>query len=75
MADMTEGSRGVASAEEAQGPARVLIVEGYHHSREGLTASLRGQGLDVETAAEYTEAIRKMKDGRDHRRGSAGRAR
>ena len=44
--------------------ARVLIVEGYGHSREGLTASLRASGLTVETAAEYLEAIRKIKDGR-----------
>jgi CheY-like chemotaxis protein len=43
---------------------RVLIVEGYGHSREGLTASLRASGLSVETAAEYLEAIRKIKDGR-----------
>lgn len=43
--------------------SRILIVEGYGHSREGLTASLRAAGLSVETAAEYLEAIRKIKDG------------
>ena len=43
--------------------ARILIVEGYGHSREGLTASLRAGGLIVETAAECLEAIRKIKDG------------
>ena len=43
---------------------RVLIVEGYGHSREGLTASLRAAGLDVETAAEYLEAIRQVRVGR-----------
>ena len=61
---MSEGPRGTASTEQAPAPARVLIVEGYGQSREGLTASLRGQGLSVETAAEYTEAMRKMRDGR-----------
>ena len=44
--------------------ARILIVEGYGHSREGLTAALGAGGLIVETAAEYLEAIRKIKDGR-----------
>jgi DNA-binding response OmpR family regulator len=42
---------------------KVLIVEGYGHSREGLTASLRSSGLAVETAAEYLEAIRKIRSG------------
>ena len=42
---------------------KVLIVEGYGHSREGLTASLRSSGLVVETAAEYLEAIRKIRSG------------
>lgn len=43
--------------------ARILIVEGHGHSREGLTASLRAGGLIVETAAEYLEAIRKIREG------------
>jgi CheY-like chemotaxis protein len=42
---------------------KVLIVEGYGHSREGLTASLRSSGLVVDTAAEYLEAIRKIRSG------------
>jgi DNA-binding response OmpR family regulator len=64
MEDVTRDPRGAAGMEEAPEPARVLIVEGYGHSREGLAASLRDQGLLVETAAEYAEAIRKIGDGR-----------
>ncbi len=61
--DRTGISPGTVSAEGSAEPVRVLIVEGYGQSREGLTYSLRSQGLGVETAAEYMEAIRKMKDG------------
>jgi len=43
--------------------ARVLIVEEYVHSREGLSDSLRAAGVIVETAAECLDAIRKIKDG------------
>jgi CheY-like chemotaxis protein len=42
---------------------RILVVEGYGHSREGLTASLRGEGLSVEAAAECAEAVQKMHRG------------
>lgn len=56
--------RGVVSSESSAEPTSILIVEGYGHSREGLTASLLGAGLNVATAAEYLEAIRKAKDGR-----------
>ncbi len=62
--DTAGSSPGAVSAEGTAKPARVLIVEGYGQSREGLTYSLRSQGLGVDTAAEYLEAIRKMKDGR-----------
>ena len=48
---------------DAMDDGKVLIVEGYGHSREGLTASLRAAGLVVETAAEYLEAIRKIRSG------------
>jgi len=64
MDEMIGGTRGTVSAEGTAEPARVLIVEGYDQSREGLAYSLRGHGLAVESAAEYLEAIRKMKDGR-----------
>jgi DNA-binding NtrC family response regulator len=63
MATMIDSTRGAASAGAEMDEARVLIVEGYGHSREGLTASLRAGGLMGETAAEYLEAIRKMQDG------------
>lgn len=45
-------------------PARILIVDAYGHSREGLKASLRGGGCVVETAAGSWEAISKMREGR-----------
>ncbi len=61
---MSDGSRSVVSSGPTVDPAAILIVEGYGHSREGLTASLRTEGLAVENAAEYLEAIRKIRDGR-----------
>lgn len=61
---MGECSRSAVSSGPTADPGAILIVEGHGHSREGLTASLRAEGLKVETAAEYLEAIRKIKDGR-----------
>lgn len=49
---------------EPQGePTRILVVDAYGHSREGLSASLRVGGYSVETAAGSWEAIQKAKDG------------
>jgi two-component system OmpR family response regulator len=45
-------------------PIRILIVDAYGHSREGLSASLRGSGWSVETAGGSWEAVKKAKDGR-----------
>jgi DNA-binding response OmpR family regulator len=45
-------------------PTRILIVDAYGHSREGLSASLRGAGWSVETAAGSGEAIQKAKGDR-----------
>src|SRR5262245_21144558 len=45
-------------------PMKILIVDAYGHSREGLSASLRGGGWAVETASGSWEAIKKAKDGR-----------
>ena len=45
-------------------PIRVLIVDAYGHSREGLCASLRGGGWTVDTAAGSREGVQKTKDGR-----------
>jgi DNA-binding response OmpR family regulator len=45
------------------GPARVLVLEGYGHSREGLTTSLRGHRATVETAGDCQDAIHKLNDG------------
>src|SRR5262245_14073876 len=61
---MADFSRTAVSTGPTTEPAAILIVEGYGHSREGLTASLRTEGLAVENAAEYLEAIRKIRDGR-----------
>jgi CheY-like chemotaxis protein len=60
---MIDRARGTINSGAEMDEARILIVEGYGHSREGLTASLRTGGLIVETAAECLEAIRKIKDG------------
>jgi CheY-like chemotaxis protein len=48
---------------EPDGRARLLLVDPYGHSREGLGAALRGGGLTVETADGIAEAVRKMDDG------------
>ncbi len=45
------------------GHPRVLLVDPYGHSREGLGASLRSRGYTVETAGESREAIQKMTEG------------
>jgi CheY-like chemotaxis protein len=45
-------------------PIRILIVDPYRYSREGLSASLRGGGWIVESVGGTREAITKMKDGR-----------
>ncbi|HEV8440624.1 MAG TPA: response regulator [Methylomirabilota bacterium] len=39
-------------------------MDAYGHSREGLSASLRGGGWTVETASGSWEAVKKAKDGR-----------
>jgi CheY-like chemotaxis protein len=43
---------------------RILVVDAYSHSREGLSASLRAGGYRVDAAAGSWEAIQKAKDGR-----------
>jgi two-component system OmpR family response regulator len=45
-------------------PTRVLVVDAYGHSREGLAASLRASGYRVDAAAGSWEAIQKAKDDR-----------
>jgi DNA-binding response OmpR family regulator len=60
-----DGRNRVSEAEPAaEFPTRILIVDAYGHSREGLGASLRGGGWSVETAAGSWEAIRKAKGDR-----------
>jgi putative two-component system response regulator len=56
----TSGFNGDA---ETEGRVRLLLVDPYGGSREGLGAALRGGGLSVETAAGASEAIAKMRDG------------
>lgn len=41
---------------------RILIVDAYRHSREGLSSSLRGEACVVETATSGWDAISKIKD-------------
>ena len=53
----------VTEIEPPAEPARILVVDAYGHSREGLSASLRVGGYRVETAAGSWEAIQKAKDG------------
>lgn len=42
---------------------RLLLVDPYGTSREGLGTALRGGGFTVETAASSSEAIRQVSDG------------
>jgi CheY-like chemotaxis protein len=48
---------------ETEGRDRLLLVDPYGTSREGLGAALRGSGFTVETAEGSPEAIRKVGDG------------
>jgi CheY-like chemotaxis protein len=49
---------------ETEGRDRLLLVDPYGTSREGLGAALRGgSGFTVETAEDSSEAIRKVSDG------------
>jgi DNA-binding response OmpR family regulator len=45
---------------EAEGRHRLLLVDPYGTSREGLGAALRDSGFTVETAEGSSEAIRKV---------------
>ena len=42
---------------------KILLVDDYRHSREGLRTWLLAGGHRVETAADSWQAIQKMKDG------------
>lgn len=53
-----------AEGDTPEEPTRVLIVDAYNHSREGLRSSLHGEACVVETAASSWEAISKIKDRR-----------
>src|SRR5437867_9581547 len=59
----TERYGSVTEIEPPAEPARILVVDAYGHSREGLSASLRVGGYRVETAAGSWGAIQKAKDG------------
>jgi DNA-binding response OmpR family regulator len=54
---------GVSGDAETEGRDRLLLVDPYGTSREGLGAALRVSGFAVETAAGISEAIRKVGDG------------
>lgn len=51
------------SGAPAHTPCRLLLVDPYGGSREGLGAALRGGGVLVETAANAPEALAKMETG------------
>jgi DNA-binding response OmpR family regulator len=48
---------------EAESRYRLLLVDPYGHSREGLGAALRGDGLLVETAEGASQAVAAMRSG------------
>lgn len=56
----TIGANGDA---EAEGRDRLLLVDPYGHSREGLGAALRAGGFRVETAEGSSEAVQRIHDG------------
>ena len=56
-------TKGRAKSEAVETPSRLLLVDPYGGSREGLGAALRGGGLLVETAASAPEALAKMEAG------------
>jgi CheY-like chemotaxis protein len=58
--------RAACSAVGELGPVEkwVLVVDDDLHSREGLMASLQGEGYRVETAADSWQAIKKIKERR-----------
>ncbi len=51
------------SGEVADGRHRILLVDPYSHSREGLSAALRAGGSSVETAEDASDAAHKMPGG------------
>src|SRR5262249_39695257 len=63
----TVGTQGFGSivreTEPVVQPTRILVVDAYSHSREGLSDSLRASGYPVDAAAGSWEAIQKAKDG------------
>ena len=50
---------------ETESRSRILLVDPYGHSREGLGAALRGGGLLVETAEGASQAVAAMESGVD----------
>lgn len=48
---------------EAENRFRLLLVDPYGHSREGLGAALRGGGLRVDTAEGASQAVAAMRSG------------
>ena len=48
---------------ESEGGQRLLLVDPYGTSREGLGAALRGGGVSVQTAEGSSEAIRQIHGG------------
>jgi len=48
---------------EAESRCRLLLVDPYGHSREGLGAALRGGGLQVGTAEGASQAMAAMRSG------------
>lgn len=64
MVDAASQRQMLGHEDGAAEPTRILIVDAYGHSREGLSASLRSGGWNVETASGSWEAVKKAKEGR-----------
>ena len=59
---MQESGAVVRQAEGDVEPTRILIVDPYGHSRDGLSLALLGRRCHVDTAATSWEAIKKIKE-------------
>jgi len=59
---VNESGSAIGEREPALETTRILIVDPYSHSRDGLSDSLRAAGYRVDSAAGSWEAVQKAKD-------------
>ena len=59
---MPDAGGAVKRVEGETEPTRILIVDPYGHSRDGLSLALLGRLCQVDTAATSWEAIKKIKE-------------